>query len=296
MANAEWQQTLDALRKMFDDIKPQDNGWEIPAAVREAVKAAAGGEDNRRRAFIFGQLDTDKSIALAREGLISWWMPFNGRVHSGDLDAVKKLHAAFTEDAGKAEKPGLTISAGWASYPFALQEGGTKPTPDVRVLDFLFDAGAKADTEKDEHWVKALRESPADIIRSYVAHGAPREVLEKAVDELAKAKNYAQLSRIQDALDGSFFTRVDNDTLLETKYIAEPAGASILKTLFNFRSSRVNEIYETNDARIAMTSTGFDGYDAHALRRAQEQLEKLGGRPADALGKSRARLGGGVTP
>ena len=71
----------------------------------------------------------------------------------------------------------------------------------------------------------------------------------------------------------------------------------MLKTIFNFRSSRVNEVYEIGtgaDARIAMTSAGFDDYDAHALRRAQEQLEKLGGKPADALGKPRARLGGGT--
>jgi hypothetical protein len=293
----EWQKSLDGLRDKFDALAGTDAGFDIPASLREELQQIkTAGWNSERQVFVFGQLDVEKMIAVAREGLVEWWPAFNGRAYFGDIDAVRKIRAAFEENPGKSEKPKLDSSMTWVAHPYALKDGALRE-PDARILEQMFRWGADPMTDKGKYYDKALRLAPPDIIRVFVSHNAPLANANAAFEELMKARNYAQALNIQKAygFDG-FYTMVDGDTLLETKYAREAAGRdSVFKTLFNFRARRVTEVYETgagNDARATMTVSDFGQYDTQALRRAQEVLEKMGGRPPDTLDKPRPRLGG----
>lgn len=294
----EWKSSLGYLRDQFDAMeKTPSGGYIISARLREDLgKIKLANWSNEQQVYVFGQLDVDKMIAVSREGLADWWPAFNGRAYFGDIDAVKKIRAAFEEDPGKGEKPKVTSSMTWVAHPYALKGAETRD-PDARILGLMLGWGADPMTDKGQYFDKALRTASPEIIRAFADHKAPVANANAAYAELMKAKNYPQALNIQKAygLDG-FYTKVDNDTLLETKYAREATGAdSVFKTLFNFRSRRVSEIYETGagvDARAAMTVTPFEHYDTDALRRAQAVLEKLGGLPPDTLDKpKRPKLG-----
>jgi len=293
----EWRKSLSDLRTLLDGMEQKDDGWEIPGGLRQRLQQIISEKgSNERLVYIFGQLDPEKMIAVAREGLVPWWPAFNGRAYFGDIAAVKKIYAAFEENSGKSDRPSLSSSMTWVSHPYALNGGETR-NPDPRILSLLLDWGADPMYEQGKYYDKALRQSSAEIIGVFVKHKAPYANARAAYEELMKAKNHTQALNLQKArgFDG-FYTKVDNDTLLETKYAREAGGRdSVFKTLFNFRARRVTEVYETGagaEARAAMAVTGFDQYDAQALRHAQEVLEKLGGKPPDALGKPRlAKLG-----
>jgi len=291
----EWQKSLDDLRAKLDALGAAGAGFEIPPSLSDELKRIkAANWSNERQVFVFGQLDIDKMIVVAREGLYDWWSAFNGRAYFGDIEGVKKIRDAFEKDPGKSEKPKITSSMTWVAHAYALK-GGELRQPDPRILSLMLGWGADPMTDKGQYYDKALRTASSEIIRAFVSHKAPVANANAAFDEMMKAKNYAQALNIQKAygLDG-FYTMVDSDTLLETKYARDHAGHdNVFKTLFNFRARRVTEIYEKGpeaDPRTAITATGFEHYDTQALRHAQEVLEKMGGHPPDTLDKPRARL------
>ena len=60
--------------------------------------------------------------------------------------------------------------------------------------------------------------------------------------------------------------------------------------MFNFRASRVTEIYQYGtDRKAVMTSVPFDEYDPAALQFAREKLQAMGGQPRDSLSKPRMK-------
>lgn len=291
---AKWQTSLDTIRQQMDKMEKTADGWTVPEALRTALTLAkAEGWKNEQQVYVFGQVDTEKYAVLAREGLATWWPAFNGRAYFGDRAGVEALHDAFEADAGKSEKPNLHSSMTWVAHPYAL-EGGELHQPDAGILRQLLEWGADPSYEDGKYYAKGLREAEEDVIRAFLDHGASTKTADAVTAELLKAKNFRQATRIRSARGlGAYYTKMDNDTLMETSYAAEPGGDSVFRRVFNFRAQRVNEIFETlgKDGRMTMTSVDFTGYGVDELRAAQEKLESLGGRPADPFNKPRLKAG-----
>ncbi len=256
------------------------------AAQGPAALQTTATWETHLRIFAFGQLDAQTLTDGCRAGAIPWWEPLAAKTYFGQLDDLRTLRAAMEADTGlSTDKPDLSTTMTWGSWPCPIVEG-LPPALDGAVLDQLFDWGANPlikDFNGGSYYDKALHESPSGVIHAFLSHGAPQNNATRIRDELLAAGNTRQAGEIQQALGlGGFFTKVDNRTLMETKYISEPGRNSILRTVFNFGAQRVNEVFETQGAGSAMTSCGFDDYDRRAIDAARDTLEKLGGAPGDA--------------
>lgn len=291
---AKWQTSLDAIRQQMDKMEKTEGGWTVPEALRTVLSLAkAEGWKNDQQVFVFGQVDIEKFSVLAREGLVTWWPAFNGRVYFGDRAGVEALHDAFETDPGKSPRPELSSSMTWVAHPYAL-EGGELRQPDAGILRQLLEWGADPSYDDGKYYAKGLREAQEDVIRAFLDHGASAKTADAVTEEMLKAQNFRQATRIRSARGlGAYYTKMDNDTLMETSYAAEPGGDSVFRRVFNFRAQRVNEIFETlgKEGRMTMTSVGFAGYGVDELRAAQEKLESLGGRPPDTLNKPKLKTG-----
>jgi hypothetical protein len=272
-----WQASLDSFKRELDG---QAEGAPVSAGLRElfAVQNITAWT-NDRKVFTFGQLEAGKLIPACREGLLPWWVPFTSRVFNGDLDGAKKIHAAFEADKGAGEKPNMSSALTWIVYPNSLTDGCAN-TINPKVVRQLLAWGADANYESGKWLTHALKNLDGDGIAAFLDHGASTATVMKVMDEMQTAKNYAQLGRIQTALSQCKYFKVDEQTLMESKYMPDMKGGSVFKTLFNFRSRRVHEIYEPGQGAAAMVDgIPFAEYDAEALRFAQEKLEQLGGKP-----------------
>lgn len=285
MPPADWQKSLEDLRTLYDQITVADGVAEIPARVATGIAVMTRGWDANRFVFTIGQLDAEKSAHLARAGIIEWWHASSGHGFFGDLDGLRKIHALHAADAGaKKETMDVSSTLSWSCFPHSVTSGVVAAmNPDV--VKQLFDWGAKPDHEDSKYYKFALNGSPASVIAHFIDNGADRGAAAAVMNERLANKDYSRALQIQEALKlGGYFSRVDNNTVVETKFLNDADGPATLKTIYNFAARRVNEIYE-RDKMMTMTATNFEHYDAGALRRAQEVLEKLGGKPDDVLDK-----------
>lgn len=291
----QWQETTDALREKFSRMKQTDSGWDIPADLSVQLAAIRTSDwTNYRRTFTFSQIDPEKLVAVCRAGLVQWWPGISGHAARGNLDAVRYIYSEYekTPTSANGDKISLGALMSWASYPTAFYDGGEKLPGNYAVLKQILDWGADPNFESGKYLDKTLRQSAPDIIALMLERGGKVDAADKALDELVKAKNFAQAANILKAqgIDG-FFTKVDEGTLLETKYVNEQGEGSQFKTLFNFKAQRVTEVYD-NGKYAALNSYPFTGYNTKALQKAQETLERLGGLPAEVLPKPRAKFSG----
>jgi hypothetical protein len=274
-----WQASVDAFKKQLDGMRADD--VILPQGVRDIFKTDISGWSVDRKVFTFGQLDVDKMIPICRDGLAPWWLIFTGRAFLGDIDAVKKIQRAFEKDPGKSEKPNFSSALTWIVYPHSLCDGyANKISP--QVIRLLLQGGADANADNGKWLEHALKNLDVSGIRPFLDYGAASGTILRVMDDLQKNQKFQQLGRIQDALAHCAYVKVDADTLLEAKYVPDARGCSVFKTLFNFRSRRVHEIYETgNGAQAIMNGMPFTDYDVEALKIARDQLVQLGGKPRE---------------
>jgi hypothetical protein len=278
---AAWKEGVESLRERLGAI-PKDGGAEnFATQLREAFRVKSGWT-TEQDVYACGQLDADILIAACRENLMMWWVPMAAMSYFGDLDGLRKIRAAMEEEPGKcASKPELSMTLTWGCWDYSII-AGVPPVMNPSVVHQLLEWGAKPDVEEynqGTYFEKALRTSNAGVIRAFLDHGAPPELASKVSRELLAANDYKQAAQIQEAFGmGGFYTKVDNQTLMETKYAPDTGGDAVLRTIFNFGARRVNEVFEFARGGGAMSSCSFDDYDAPALQIAKEKLEKLGGR------------------
>ncbi len=292
MAESGWQETVEKIRTALKAAPVAEGVCVIGDALRPqlAEMLAEPLKENNRIVFTAGQLDTAQAGGLARAGLIKWWHVYAGASYFGKPDNLRALRALYDADKGAGDPhDSFDSTLTWASHPHNVTKGiVTRMDPETVAL--LIEWGANVNHENGKYYGYVLRGSPAEIIAIYLDSGAPKQAAETALQEMTGAKNYLQAQRIDNALGGDgIYAKVDAQTLMTTQFIGEPEGVATLKTIYNFRSRRLNEIYTPpgQGAQSAMTSTDFAGVDAGSLRRAQEKLEQLGGRPADVLEKPR---------
>lgn len=285
--NPMWQETADRLAELLKSVTPANIHLGLPAGLGELLRTAV--EDtaqwpNDRRVFTFGQIDPDKCIMLCRAGLLPWWMPLTGRTVRGDLEEMKKLRDAYAKDAGQGEKVDFSPMLTWVLNPTEVAPGvPTKRSP--AVIRQLLKWGADPNYSEGKWLEFALRKHEADCIKPLLEHGAASSTVQRVMDLLQREQNFAQLGRVQEALARTSHIRVDEETVMEAKYIPDAKGTSVFKTIFNFRARRVNEIYESGQgAQATMQGIPFSDYDIEALAHARETLIRLGGTPRELDG------------
>ncbi|MDF3025579.1 MAG: hypothetical protein K0R10_2940 [Alphaproteobacteria bacterium] len=254
--------------------------WQVPEDVKFLFQKQSHNPDlNDVNVAVFGQLDTQKMIVMAKAGAVHWWQPFTGKAFFGDVEAMRKIYNAAPTEA----RPNATSAMTWVSFPY--KAAGVSNKIEASVLRQLFDWGADVNEKKGEWLEKAVRQLDGEPLKEFVTRGNIATVF-KAMDGL---KDEARQKEIQKLLQKpTSYVKVDDDTLSETKFIPDAQGGSSFKSLFNFRARRVNEVYEAPGGKTTfMTSASFDDYDSAAIDFAREKLKALGGKPADSSGKSK---------
>ena len=279
---AEWQKPLDDLKCEFDAIDPLYSGED--RVVRLAgIFGVMKGWGDQQRVFALGHLETRLVIELCRAEVAQWWEALAGSTYFGRLDDLRRRHAAMEEDPGKCtQKPDLSATMTWGAFNYSIAEGAP-PALNGDVASQLFDWGADPfykDNRNETYFNKALRGSPAGVIHAFLSHGAPGETAMEVRDELLRAGEYKQAREIQTGLGlGGFYAKVDNATVMETKYVTDAGRACVLRTVFNFGAQRINETFEIAGGAPAMASCNFADYSRNAIDLARDALEKLGGDP-----------------
>lgn len=285
--NPQWQETTDRLSALMKDLTSYNVNTGIPAELDQILKSAVNDSaqwPNDRRVYTFGQLDPDKCILLCRAGHLPWWMPLTGRVVRGELEEMKKLHAGYSKDMGQGQKLDFSPMLSWVMNPTEIAPGTpTKRSPEV--IRQLLKWGGDPNYAEGKWLDYALRKHEADCIKPLLEHGAASSTVQRVMDALQREQNYTQLGRVQEALARTSHIKIDAETVMEAKYIPDAKGTSVFKTLFNFRSRRVHEIYESGQgAQATMQGIPFGEYDLDALADARERLIRLGGTPREIDG------------
>lgn len=259
-------------------VVPEGGSWHIPEDVKAQFQKQSHNPDlNDINVAVFGQLDTEKMIALARAGAVHWWQPFTGKAFFGDLDGMKKIYNASPAEA----RPSATSAMTWVCFPY--KAAGISNKIEASVLRQLFDWGADVNEKKGEWLEKAVRGLDGEPLKEFVKRGNVATVF-KAMDAMTDDTRRAEIQKLLQK--PTSYMKVDDDTLAETKFIPDAQGGSTFKSLFNFRARRVNEVFEGSDRKtIFMTSASFDDYDSAAVNFAREKLKALGGKPNDGGAK-----------
>ncbi|MCC7038542.1 MAG: hypothetical protein IT560_14735 [Alphaproteobacteria bacterium] len=252
--------------------------WYIPEDVKAQFQKQSHNPDiNDINVAVFGQLDTDKMIALARAGAVHWWQPFTGKAFFGDADGMKKIYNAVPAES----RPNATSAMTWVCFPY--KAAGVSNKIEVAVLRQLFDWGADVNEKKGEWLEKAVRQLDGEPLKEFVKRGSIATVF-KAMDAITDDTRRAEIQKLLQK--PTSYVKVDDDTLSETKFIPDAQGGSTFKALFNFRARRVNEVFEGPDRKtVFMTSAAFGDYDSAAIDFAREKLKSLGGKPNDGGAK-----------
>ncbi len=254
--------------------------WHVPEDVKLLFQKQSHNPDlNDVNVAVFGQLDTDKMIALAKAGVVHWWQPVTGKAFFGDVEGMKKIYNAAPTEA----RPNATSAMTWVCFPY--KAAGVPNKIDAAVLRQLFDWGADVNEKKGEWLEKAVRQLDGAPLKEFVKRGNIATVF-KAMDGITDDPRLQQIQKLLQK--PTSYVKVDDDTLSETKFLPDAQGGSTFKSLFNFRARRVNEVFEASDRKTTfMTSASFDDYDSQAIDFAREKLKALGGNPADSLQKGR---------
>lgn len=264
----------DALKR----VVPAGGGWHVPEDVKALFQKQSHNVDlNDLNVAVFGRLDAEKMIVMARAGAVHWWQPTTGKAFYGDVDGMRKIYNAAPADG----RPSATSAMTWVSYPY--KAAGVPNKIEASVLRQLFDWGADVNDKKGEWLEKAVRNLDGEPLKEFVKRGSIVTVF-KAMDSIADDAKRAEIQKLLQK--PTSYVKVDDDTLAETKFIPDAQGGSTVKALFNFRARRVNEVFEGPERKtLFMTSVAFDDYDSAAVDFAREKLKALGGKPADSNAK-----------
>lgn len=274
---AQWRQHVAAMKNTIESTPQYDMQM---SAIRSTLAIDAGTD---YQMYVALSLPVEQAIAAAHAGVLPWWSAFTARAFMGDDAGLRKVYDALPEAERKTH---ATTAYKWIAEPYVA--GDIENTTAIGVLRQLLKWGANVNDDNGKWLEKSLRSLGPDQIRALIDNGAPPVTVFRVMNELLGGKGDAQAAQIQQALArDTFYMRIDDETLLQTKYIPGEDGGSNFKALFNFRARRVNEVWEpvSGKRQPLMIGASFDDYDPAAIEAAESRLRKLGGKPPDRLGK-----------
>lgn len=278
-----WQQSQRKVRALVAQLKEDANGDVIvPADVKTGMAAIDDKSwDSNRRVYTFGTGNTQQNVLAARAGLVPWWTLLTGAVFFGAMDDLRYIKAEADKHAAQNQKPSMNSAMTWVTFSNELIDGvRNKIEPDI--IKQLMEWGADPNHDEGKWFATVLRNLGTDVINIYLDHGGSLDTVSSTM--LANKDNKTLQAKIASTLVGrTFDTRVGDDTLVQTQIMPDTDGTAVLRTIFNFRSQRVQEIYEGPRTAAVMSVTNFEQYNTSALGDAYETLKKLGGNVPDIL-------------
>lgn len=278
-----WQQTQRKVRTLFAQLKEDANGDVIvPDDVKTAMAALNDKSwDSNRRVYTFGTGNTQQNVLAARAGLVPWWSVLTGAAFFGALDDLRYIKTEADKHAKPGQQPDMTSALTWITFSNELIDGvRNKIEPDV--IKQLLEWGADPNHDNGKWFATVMRNQGTDVINLYLDHGGSLDTVSKTM--LENKSNTALQGKIAATLVGrTFDTRVGEAMLVQTQIMPDTDGTAVLRTVFNFRSQRVHEIYEGPRTAAVMQVTDFEQYNSAALGDAYDTLKKLGGSAPDIL-------------
>jgi hypothetical protein len=273
----EWNEKLEAYKKLAGRITVADGKPEIPEDVRKAFKDLGdlGKDHNEFKLFIAAQIDLDAGLHITRAGIMPWWLLHTGHAFIGDLAGLRRVNDEMLK-AGQRQAD-CNAAFTWLSYSNALVEGYNNKIT-VGVLQQLMDWGADPNYQNGNWLEKSLRGGlNKDGLAPLINAGADAATVTRVLDDLRKAGK-SQATVVEEAVRGKTLTgKVDDQILLQATF--SPDGTT-LKSYFNFASRRVQESHvQPGQPEGPLLSIAFDDYDSGAVDAAQKALEKKGGKP-----------------
>ena len=278
-----WAATHREVRALFAQLKEDANGDVIvPATVKTGMAAIDDKSwDSNRRVYTFGTGNTQQNVLAARAGLIPWWTVLTGAAFFGALDDMRYIKAEADKHAKPGHHPNMSSALTWITFSNELIEG-VRNKIDSDVVKQLLEWGADPNHDSGKWFATVMRHQGTDTISHYLDHGGSLDTVSQTM--LANKDNTSMQGKIASTLVGrTFDTRVGEDTLVQTQIMPDTDGTAVLRTVFNFRSQRVQEIYEGPRTAAVMTVTNFEQYNTAALSDAYDTLKKLGGNAPDIL-------------
>jgi hypothetical protein len=278
----DWDRELQGLRQALQGVAEGGAIPQVAVDICAAMKKLPNNEGSHQ-VFVLGQLEPAQSALLCRADLMPWSTALTGRVFFGDLAGMRAVYGAQQENPGKgAEGPSPTTAYKWIAEPYKLIDDVANKA-DVGVLAQLLDWGADPNDDGGKWLEKSLRAQNAGFLRLLLDHGADPATVFRTLSELQEAKKSAQVAQIQEALPGRVFSaKVDDESLVESRFVPATGGGGVFRTLFNFRARRVSEVYENNaGTSSSLASIDFGDYDQGVLQAAREDLIRRGGHPRE---------------
>ncbi len=252
---------MDPARKIFASI----SAYQWPAV---------------RTMYTLGQQDTEILILLAERRITDWQTIFNAKAAFGTAEDILAIKAAADLNKGQVN---LNSALTHAAKPNVLV-AGLRTEGNFDTTEQLFKLGADPATGNNNNgqvFNDTVEAGRADIGRLFAKYGQSGILNVDSWVQAAKAnrkfKLFDDLRKIQ--WDYGRFTALDRETLLEVKTLPDNAGT--LKSVFNFASRHVSEIFETvNPRQSILRDIPFEDYGDAALENARSKLIEMGGSPS----------------
>jgi hypothetical protein len=282
----DWKACLQALEKsLATAVASAENGrlaaGDVQNLAQQLHMMDGDNWDNNRKVYTWGRLKLDLAVAAADAGLAPWWAVMTGRAYAGDLEGMRHVYDLTHRKSFDivAQRPSLDSVVTWLSRPYKIGDGySNNITP--QVLQQLFDWGADPNHDEGKWLTMALKDCDAPVINVWLDNGAALKTVTQVISSL-NGRNAERQTLLISCLAGrTYYEAMDDNTLLETKFMPDVNGASTLKTLFNFKAQRVMEIYESaRPLQPVMTSAAFEDFSAAAVDAARDKLQSLTGKP-----------------
>ncbi len=233
-----------------------------------------------RTMFTLGQQETDMLVLLVERRITDWQTILNAKAAFGSAQDIVAIKEAADLNKGSLN---LNVALTHAAKPNVLVQG-LRTEGNYETVEQLFKLGADPATGNSNNgqiFNDTVEAGRADIGRLFAKYGQsgilPIDPWINAAKANRKFKLFDDLRKIQ--WDYGRFTALDNETLLEVKTLPDNAG--VLKTVFNFASRHVNEIFETvNPRQSILRDIAFEDYGDAALEAARAKLIDMGGNPS----------------
>jgi len=228
--------------------------------------------------YLLAHLPKEYRVDLCKSGFLPWWALTSLAVAQGNIDDVKNGLQLMQNNGAKIVHNSLLT---WALTPNDLGKHTGKPSADV--LKLLLERGADPNY-KEGAYIKEAINTKCDVsmLLHLIDFGADGAYIVQSLSEIKDSSPHYVKAASAAILTRTLRIKASPDTLEDIRYpVDHTGGASQIKTVFNFKSRRVTEVYQFQQQPPQILSFPFSDYDLEYLQEAHAHLTRLGGKPPE---------------